>query len=169
MEVPSPKQGYQEADARYWGALKRGEYPYVSGFTNVSLPFNLAEPIGASTPGSEGPFPWLRYVGLNLLDDYPVSDRVEDSPGKPWSELSLNFDLTMPLEPQLSQASGYLRSWRPGSLEAVVGAGTGDGVSLAHAGSSGGGGSGIGWGIVGHPLLVTSVGSFDIFPSSSSR
>jgi hypothetical protein len=83
--------------------------PFKRG--QLRFPINLEEPAHPSVPAGNGVAPpWERYVGMSLLDDY--REPHGDSEGIPFSSLSLNFDLTMPLEPQLRQATRYLESFQ---------------------------------------------------------
>lgn len=109
-------KSYRAASEKYWEACERGVMPDISDFTDASMPFNLEEPVDARLPARQADVPWSRYVGMHMLDDYRY--RREKS-GIPSSELALNFDLTMPLEPQIRQATEYLQIFQKTWLDYV--------------------------------------------------
>lgn len=112
-------KSYREASERYFSALRRAVVAFPDSLynhTDASLPFNLEEPAEASLPAGKVSIPWSRYVGMHMLDDYR---HREEEPGIPQSELALNFDLTMPLEPQIRQAAEYLQFFQKGWLDWV--------------------------------------------------
>lgn len=102
-------KSYQAASEKYWGAYVNGGHADISDFMAASMPFNLDEPVDATLPAGQARFHWSRYVGMYLLDAYRES---QEEPGSPRSEVVLRFDLTMPIEPQISQATEHLQSFQ---------------------------------------------------------
>lgn len=88
----------------------------------ASHPFYLDEPADPSLDAQEGHFSWLRYVGMQLLSTRRQgrAEGYRDG-GKP--EISLTFDFSMPLSPQLEMARTRLErlqeQWKAWLAEAA--------------------------------------------------
>lgn len=94
---------FQAASRKYWD----GELDMIHAFYR----FLLKKPSDASLRAGHTKIFWLQYAGMHLLDDYLPP---EEKPRFPLPGVSLFFDLTTPLEPQITLAKAYLEGKKRG-------------------------------------------------------